>query len=92
MTETTHLPKGVYPYVNCPHCDIFIEIIELNCCIFRCGIYKHNYTQIPPHSTKSECDRLIKNHEIYGCGKPFRIRTCGSKHPYTYKIESCDYV
>ena len=77
-------------FVNCPHCDILIEILELNCCIFRCGIYKKNYLQIPPHSTKTECDRLFKNNEIYGCGKPFRIIPILSKPNYI--VETCDYL
>ena len=84
-------------FVNCPHCDILIEVLELNCCIFRCGIYKKQnqgsappfeYIQIPPHSTKEECDRLIKNNEIYGCGKPFRIIVASSG----YIVEICDYL
>jgi hypothetical protein len=80
-----------FRFVNCPNCDIMIEIVELNCRIFRCGIYKINYTQIPPHSTREECDRLIKNNEIYGCGKPFHIIPSSSGKP-CYIIESCDYI
>jgi hypothetical protein len=59
--------------ITCPNCNISIEIIQLNCRIFRCGIYKDNFTQIPPHLPKTECDLLIENSLIYGCGKPFRI-------------------
>ena len=82
------MSEGATPhFVNCPNCDIMIEIVELNCRIFRCGIYKNNYIQIPPHSTREECDRLIKNNEIYGCGKPFRILQTNTK----YIIETCDY-
>ena len=57
--------------IMCPHCSQLIEIVELNCCIFRCGIYQHNGEQIPPHLPKIECDRLVENRSIYGCGKPF---------------------
>lgn len=78
-------------FINCPNCDIMIEIVELNCHIFRCGIYKINYIQIPAHSTREECDRLIKNNEIYGCGKPFRIIPSSSAKP-RYIIETCDYI
>jgi hypothetical protein len=66
----------------CPHCGIMIEIVQLNCAIFRCGIYKHNYQQIPPHLPKRECDLLID--KIYGCGKPFRV--------INKKLEICDYI
>lgn len=59
--------------VQCPHCEQPCEIIELNCRIFRCGMYKHNYEQIPPHSSKEVCDELKKRDVIFGCGKPFLI-------------------
>ena len=71
---------------NCPHCDMTIEVEEsqLNCKIFRCGIYKNNYTQIPQHSTKIECDILYNTGKIYGCGKPFI---------YDGKnVKICDYI
>jgi hypothetical protein len=41
--------------IECPHCKQICEIIALNCCIFRCGVYKYNnnqgqaFEQIPPH-------------------------------------------
>ena len=35
--------------VCCPHCDTTIEIIELNCRIFRCGVLKSTGQQIDPH-------------------------------------------
>jgi hypothetical protein len=59
--------------INCPNCNISIEIIQLNCKIFRCGIYKDSGIQIPPHLPKNECDLLIIENRIYGCGKPFKI-------------------
>jgi hypothetical protein len=34
---------------------------------------KSNYQQINPHSTKEECDILLNNGLIYGCGKTFTI-------------------
>ena len=59
--------------IKCPHCNINIEIIEINCAIFRCGITKEGYNQLPPHSDKKLCDYYIYNDLIYGCGKPFKI-------------------
>ena len=58
---------------ECPHCKIFIIRVELNCKIFRCGIYKNNFEQIDPHLNNNICDELALNNLIYGCGKPFRI-------------------
>jgi len=62
-------------FVSCPHCNTTIEIIELNCRIFRCGILKSTGQQIDPHLSKEHCDRLVERDEIYGCGKPFKVDT-----------------
>ena len=59
--------------IKCPHCDEFIFIEELNCKIFRHGIFKKNMKQINPHSNKELCDFYIKNDLIIGCGKPFEL-------------------
>lgn len=71
---------------KCPHCSIGIEVHkdDINCKIFRCGVYKKTYAPIPPHSTKKECDRLADNGLIHGCGKPFIF-----KGQY---VEICDYI
>lgn len=59
--------------IKCPYCNEYIIIEQVNCAIFRHGIYKSNYIQINPHALKNECEELINNNLIYGCGKPFRI-------------------
>ncbi len=71
--------------VQCPHCEQWIEIIELNCRIFRCGMFKGSGQQIPPHSSKEDCDRWAQQDMIYGCGKPFRIED-------PYRAVVCDYI
>jgi hypothetical protein len=70
--------------VQCPNCNQFIIIEKLNCCIFRCGIFKSNYEQIPPHLGKKECDDLTRERLIYGCGCPFKI--------VNGLAEKCDYI
>ena len=76
-----------YIIVKCPHCNeqIFIYKKELNCRIFRHGIYKKTLKQIHPHMKKNECDFLAKKKLIYGCGKPFRIdkNNC---------VQNCGYI
>lgn len=72
-------------FIECPHCGQMCEILALNCRIFRCGIYKHNYQQIPPHLPKNICDQLSQKKLIYGCGKPFRIIE-------NNQIIVCDYI
>ena len=74
--------------VICPHCNDFVVIKELNCCIFRHGIYKNSCEQINPHANKIECDYLKKNDFIYGCGKPFKIIISNEN----IIVEKCDYI
>lgn len=71
--------------VCCPNCGEYIEIIQLNCGIFRHGIFKDNMKQINPHESKDKCDYYVKHNLIYGCGKPFRII-------YNQEIKKCDYI
>ena len=80
--------------VNCPHCEepILIMLNELNCKIFRHGIYKHNHKQIDPHLPKVACDELKKKDLIYGCGKPFQIVINSTENSLSYKAQICDYV
>jgi hypothetical protein len=60
------------PILKCPHCDLNIEIVEVNCGVFRCGISKFLFQQINPHLSQEECEKLVKDDIIYGCGKPFQ--------------------
>lgn len=71
---------------ECPHCKILIMVYsnELNCKIFRCGVYKNSGEQIPPHSDKKTCDELFEKNLIYGCGKPFMIKD--------NKAIECEYI
>lgn len=61
--------------VECPHpdCKQTIEVVEMNCRIFRCGVFKHDFKQIDPHLPKEQCDKLVADGVIYGCGRPFQI-------------------
>jgi hypothetical protein len=79
-----------YIIIKCPHCndEIFIFLNELNCKIFRHGIYKNNYQQIDSHANKEECDYLKNKDLIIGCGKPFQIIFNENK----YDVIICDYV
>jgi len=70
--------------VICPHCNEYIEILELNCSIFRHGVYKVNFEQINPHLNKIDCDYLYDNDLIFGCGKPFKV--------VNNEAEKCDYL
>jgi len=74
--------------VECPHCNLLIEIDEINCAIFRHGILKKNNKQINPHASKQECDNYINNNMIIGCGKPFKLVSENNEH----KAVICDYI
>ena len=75
-------------FINCPNCQMNIEILQINCRIFRCGILKDEFTQIDPHLPKDKCDTLVSNNLIFGCGKPFELINIDNEWiPFP-----CDYI
>jgi hypothetical protein len=74
--------------VQCPHCQGEVVIEQLNCKIFRHGIFKKNGEQINPHEKKVECDKFIEKNLIFGCGKPFKVIEKDDK----YEAIVCDYI
>jgi hypothetical protein len=77
--------------LKCPHCDEYVIISEneINCAIFRHGIFKDSFQQINPHESKENCDRYYKDNMIFGCGKPFKIIKDNEKK---YTLIKCDYI
>lgn len=73
-------------YFECPHCKLIVQIAhnEVNCGIFRHGVYIETGQNIHPHASKDQCDMLLQTSKIYGCGKPFKFDT--------KNIETCDYI
>ncbi len=90
MTDTTDFYQ-----VTCPYCNgsIIIPHNEVNCRIFRHGAYIADMQPVPPHAPKEECDRLVAENKIVGCGKPFRVEdfTDASGNRILIAIE-CDYI
>ena len=76
-----------YIIIECPHCyqTIFIYKHELNCHIFRCGVYKNTGENIHPHLDQLSCENLFQSGTVYGCCKPFIINN-------ENKAEICDYI
>jgi hypothetical protein len=37
--------------ITCPHCQLLVEIEEINCAIFRHAVLKKTNKQINPHSS-----------------------------------------
>lgn len=58
--------------VTCPHCAAWVHLEEINCGIFRHGVFCATMQPIPPHASKVDCDRWFEQGAIYGCGKPFQ--------------------
>ena len=78
-------------FINCPNCGIMIEVIALNCRIFRCGVYKENGTQLPPHYPKEDCMKAVEENIIYGCGAAFKVRE-ETAEDGSLIAEICDYI
>ena len=72
-------------FVTCPHCGGLVHILQVNCTIFRHGQFKQTGQQINPHTPKVECERLVNNGLIYGCGRPFKYTGQGL-------ATVCDYL
>lgn len=79
-----------YCIFNCPTCSCMIQIFkkDLNCHIFRHGIFKSNGKQINPHSDEKTVLGYISQDLIYGCGHPFKIENKDSK----LAISVCEWI
>jgi hypothetical protein len=74
--------------VTCPYCESMIEIIQINCGIFRHACYKDTLIQISPHTNEQDCINLINSNNIYGCCKPFKVMLLNN----IYTACKCDYI
>ena len=60
--------------MNCPHCSLGIELVEVRCGILRCGIYKlknGKIKQLPKHAKRERIEHL-RCQIIIGCGNPIK--------------------
>ena len=75
---------------TCLHCNqpFLIYFKDFNCKILRHGVYRDTKQYMNPHASKEECEQLVKEEKIYGCGKPLRIVKKGDG----YDLEICDYI
>jgi len=73
----TFVLDGMYWRVRCPHedCGLWFEVRtdEVNCTIFRHGIFKATGHMLDPHSSQQTCEDAMARDELYGCGKPVRF-------------------
>jgi hypothetical protein len=82
--NTTFIMISVLP---CPHCQGGIEVIALNCGIFIHARRKDT-TEVDPHASRQECEQLLANNLIDGCGKALRIV---KKESGEYELSPLDY-
>jgi hypothetical protein len=52
---------------------------------------------IPPHASKEECDALVRDGLIFGCGRPLRIVDTprddnAQSPPPIYDVDVCEYI
>ena len=73
-------------YFVCPHCKVMCQVPrnEIRCTIFRHAVFKKDMSFVPPHASKCECERWLKEDLVYGCTKPFKFD--GNN------ILKCDYI
>ncbi len=75
--------------VECPHCKCHVEIVEMNCAIFRHGAFAATNEPIPPHASKEQCEQLKNSNAAIGCCKPFKC--CIDENGTWFAVE-CDYI
>ena len=85
VSEEIKETSNIMIIVICPHCNVPVEIEQINCAIFRHAVYKQNNQQVPPHLPKAQCDQLVEQNLVYGCCKPFRVN-------HKNEAEVCDYI
>ena len=73
--EVQYIDEDKSYFFICPHCELAIHVDknQVNCSIFIHGQIKITGEQVNPHSSSEECEYLVKNNLIHGCGKPFKF-------------------
>lgn len=74
----------------CPHCDNMIQVQtkDINCRIFRHGVFKQSQQALPPHASKEMCDKAVASLCLLGCGKPFEMVQTGET---SWVVNQCEY-
>lgn len=77
MSEINEIPfqEDMELNVFCPHpdCGGGLIISSKECGIIIHAQNKETKQQIDPHASKAECEKLIQEEKIFGCGKPFFV-------------------
>lgn len=73
MSEITF--EDDYYYFKCPQCHVMCQVhkTDIRCTIFRHAVYKKDLSFVNPHAPKEQCEQLVSQGLVYGCGKPFKF-------------------
>ena len=73
-------------YFNCPHCKMLCQVprSEIRCTIFRHAVFKKGMKFVPPHASKTDCEKWLSDGTVFGCAKPFKFDG--------KKVVKCDYI
>jgi hypothetical protein len=61
------------PYEECQG-TITVAPNQINCGVFRHGVYKATGRPVGAHLSQDKCLELVRQGKVYGCVQPFRIR------------------
>ncbi|NDE17871.1 hypothetical protein EBZ80_23400 [bacterium] len=91
--ETSVLAEKTHVF-NCVHCGapFVIKEHDFNCRILRHGVMRADGRPINPHAPRAECERLVREGLIWGCGKPMRIVAGVGAGGGGWQVEECDYI
>ena len=76
---------------SCPHCKDLVQVLrgDMNCQIFRHGVYRHSGQPLGPHTSEDKCRDVVNRGLVYGCAGPFRVRLTDDT---TGTVETCEYI
>ncbi|NDE17926.1 hypothetical protein EBZ80_23675 [bacterium] len=98
MQENNESPSviedGAWLSFACPHCHVWVTVHrpEVNCGIFRHGVFRETGQPVPPHASQPDCEQWHATDQIWGCGKPFRLSRGAGGVDDGFRVDICDYI
>jgi hypothetical protein len=68
------------PYEDCQG-TVTVSPNQVNCGVFRHGVYKTTGRPIGAHLSQAKCLELVHQSKVYGCARPFRIKKIAKVQP-----------
>lgn len=80
MVQPKNIPETPFYEWSCPWCfqtgldsKVIVAETELNCRRMIHGVFKQGGQPVPPHASRVECEQLLQQSLINGCGKALQI-------------------